>query len=219
VRSNDSFGRWDSARTSEATMRVHPSEGQLQALLDGELPIAREIIVRAHLRRCDSCRARIDAARETTTMVGALISRSAPTVDRESAWQRFVVLSGGRAELRPSSGRRWASALAMTAATAVIVVALLRTGSSVSPGEEAFALVREAQAHPANGLLRDACCSDHDGGDLADDGLLTVSTPGEKVTVVIVYEDLDGSGTFTHGDIVRYVSTIPHAGSPATPAP
>jgi hypothetical protein len=33
---------------------------------------------------------------------------------------------------------------------------------------------------------------------------------GEKVTVVIVYEDVDRSGTFTHGDIVRYVSTIPH---------
>jgi hypothetical protein len=29
------------------------------------------------------------------------------------------------------------------------------------------------------------------------------------VTVVIVYEDVDRSGTFTHGDIVRYVSTTP----------
>jgi hypothetical protein len=25
-----------------------------------------------------------------------------------------------------------------------------------------------------------------------------------------VYEDVDHSGTFTRGDIVRYVSTIPH---------
>ena len=200
-------------------MRAHPSEGQLQALLDRELPALREIVLRAHLRGCETCRARIDAARETTTMVGSLIRRSAPAVDRESAWRRFVVLSGGRAEARPSMGRRWPSALTMTAATAVLIVALLRTASPVSPGDEAFALVREAQAHPASGLLRDACCSDHDGGDRADDGLLTVSTPGEKVTVVIVYEDIDHSGTFTHGDIVRYVSTIPHAGPPAAPAP
>ncbi|MBK5187288.1 MAG: hypothetical protein JJD97_03530, partial [Gemmatimonadaceae bacterium] len=102
------------------------------------------------------------------------------------------------------------SVAALALATAALIVTALRGGMRTVPDADAFALVREAQAHPARELLRDACCSDHDGGDRADDGLLTLSTVGEKVTVVIVYEDVDRSGTFTHGDIVRYVSTIPN---------
>ena len=56
-----------------------------------------------------------------------------------------------------------------------------------------------AQPRLIRALLRDTCCSDHDGGDRDDDGLLTVSSVGQKVTVV----------TFTRGNIVRYVSRIP----------
>lgn len=199
-------------------MRAHPSEGQLQALLDCELPHSREIVLRAHLLRCEACRVRIDAARETTSMVGTLIRRSTPVVDRESSWKRFVVLSGGRAEREWRRKAHWPSAAVLVAATAVLIVAFLRGSSPAAADDDAFALVREAQAHPASGLLRDACCSDHDGGDRADDGLLTLSRPGEKVTVVIVYEDIDHSGTFTHGDIVRYVSKVPHATPPASAA-
>jgi len=94
---------------------------------------------------------------------------------------------------------------------------IARGTTSAATGQDAFALVRQAQAHPATSLLRDACCSDHDGGDRDDDGLLTLSSVGEHVTVVIVYEDVDHSGTFTHGDIVRYVSTIPHGSANAHP--
>jgi hypothetical protein len=103
--------------------------------------------------------------------------------------------------------------VALALATAGLIVMMVRVSRSIT-GTDAFALVREAQAHPAQALLRDACCSDHDGGDRPDDGLLTLSSVGEKVTVVIVYEDVDKSGTFTRGDIVRYVSTIPN-GTPA----
>jgi len=39
-------------------MRAHPSEGVLQALLDGELSAARAIVVRSHLLRCRACHAR-----------------------------------------------------------------------------------------------------------------------------------------------------------------
>jgi anti-sigma factor RsiW len=193
-------------------MREHPAEGTLQALIDGELPATRVVVVRSHLLRCEACRARVDAARETTAMVGALLRRSTPVVDSASAWERLVIRSGGRAEIAKISPARWASAAALAVATAALIVTMVRGSSSSAPGADAFALVREAQAHPATELLRDACCSDHDGGDRADDGLLTLSTVGEKVTVVIVYEDVDHSGTFTHGDIVRYVSTVPHAG-------
>lgn len=196
-------------------MREHPAEGELQALLDGELPSVRAIVVRAHLLRCESCRARIEAARATSATVNALLRRSTPVVDSASAWERLVVRSGGRAETPRRGPSRWPSAVALALATAALVVTMVRGSSRSAPGEDAFALVREAQAHPAQALLRDACCSDHDGGDRPDDGLLTLSTIGEKVTVVIVYEDVDHSGTFTHGDIVRYVSTIPHSASAA----
>ena len=196
-------------------MREHPAEGELQALLDGELPSVRAIAVRAHLLRCESCRARIEAARATSATVNALLRRSTPVVDSASAWERLVVRSGGRAESAQRGWSRRPSAVALGLATAALVVTMVRGSSRSAPGEDAFALVREAQAHPAQALLRDACCSDHDGGDRPDDGLLTLSTIGEKVTVVIVYEDVDHSGTFTHGDIVRYVSTIPHSASAA----
>lgn len=200
-------------------MREHPAEGVLQALLDGELPAARVVVMRAHLLRCESCRVRTEAMRETATTVNTLLRRSTPTVDSASGWERLVVLSGGRAKRTQCTPARWSSAVALVLATAALVITMVRGTPRSATGEDAFALVREVQAHPAVELLRDACCSDHDGGDQPGDGLLTLSTVGEKVTVVIVYEDVDHSGTFTNGDIVRYVSTIPHPASTATRAP
>jgi hypothetical protein len=50
----------------------------------------------------------------------------------------------------------------------------------------------------------DRCCQDLDGGGLADDGLLVVSRGGEVVRYLVVYEDRDGSGTFSAGDAVRF---------------
>ena len=191
-------------------MREHPAEGELQALLDGELPRARVLLVRGHLLRCAACRARADAARETAALVDALLRRSTPKVDSASAWERLVVRSGGRAAKFRSGPARWTPVAAVTLAATALIVTMVHGVSQRGAGADAFALVRDAQAHPAKSLLRDACCSDHDGGDRPDDGLLTLSSVGEKVTVVIVYEDVDRSGTFTHGDIVRYVSTIPH---------
>jgi anti-sigma factor RsiW len=198
-------------------MHAHPSEGVLQALLDGELSATRAIVVRSHLVRCRACHARVVATRETTALVDALLRRSTPQVDSASAWARLAVRSEGRSESRSRGRARWTSAVALALATAALIVMIARSSTSATTGLDAFALVREAQAHPASSLLRDACCSDHDGGDRADDGLLTLSSVGEQVTVVIVYEDVDHSGTFTHGDIVRYVSTIPHGSANAHP--
>ena len=192
-------------------MRAHPAEGELQALLDGEVPRARVLALRAHLLRCATCRARADAARETAALVDALLRRATPKVDSSSAWERLMVRSGGRAAKARHNVAHWTSAAAVALAAAALILMMSRGRSPSGARADAFALVREAQGHPAKSLLRDACCSDHDGGDRPDDGLLTLSSVGEKVTVVIVYEDVDHSGTFTHGDIVRYVSTIPHA--------
>jgi hypothetical protein len=199
-------------------MREHPAEGTLQALLDGELSLTRTILLRTHLVGCAACRARIESAKVATSLVGVLLRRSTPKVDSASAWSRLVVRSGGRAESRVSGPAGWMQGTALAIATAAIIATMVLGTPRAQPGADAFALVREAQAHPATELLRDACCSDHDGGDLNDDGLLTLSSVGERVTVVIVYEDVDHSGTFTHGDIVRYVSTVPHAASAPQPA-
>jgi hypothetical protein len=200
-------------------MHEHPAEGELQALLDGELPHARVLAVRAHLLRCAICRARVEAARETGALVNALLRRTTPAVDSASAWERLVVRSGGRAASAPRRLGRRTSLAAVALAAAALIVMIARGASHPGATADAFALVREAQVHPAKSLLRDACCSDHDGGDRPDDGLLTLSSVGEKVTVVVVYEDVDHSGTFTHGDIVRYVSTIPRGATVAHSAP
>lgn len=49
----------------------------------------------------------------------------------------------------------------------------------------------------------DRCCYDLDGGGAADDGALIVAERDGKVHRLSVYEDRDGSGTFTPADIVR----------------
>jgi hypothetical protein len=49
----------------------------------------------------------------------------------------------------------------------------------------------------------DRCCYDLDGGGPADDGVLVLAQRDSKVHRLRVYEDLDGSTSFTPGDLVR----------------
>ena len=49
----------------------------------------------------------------------------------------------------------------------------------------------------------DRCCYDLDGGGPADDGVLVLAERDSKIHRLRVYEDLDGSRTFTPGDLVR----------------
>lgn len=49
----------------------------------------------------------------------------------------------------------------------------------------------------------DRCCYDLDGGGEADDGVLILAERDDRVHRLRVYEDLDGSRTFTPGDLVR----------------
>lgn len=49
----------------------------------------------------------------------------------------------------------------------------------------------------------DRCCYDLDGGGHADDGVLVLAERNSKVHRLRVYEDLDGSRSYTPGDIVR----------------
>ncbi|HXW96356.1 MAG TPA: hypothetical protein VEI47_02140, partial [Gemmatimonadales bacterium] len=50
----------------------------------------------------------------------------------------------------------------------------------------------------------DRCCQDLDGGGSDDDGLLVVTERGSRVRSLIVYEDRDGSRSFSPGDIIRF---------------
>lgn len=53
----------------------------------------------------------------------------------------------------------------------------------------------------------DQCCQDFDGGGDADDGLLVVTRKGSEVKRLAIYEDRDGSRSFTAADIIRFART------------
>jgi hypothetical protein len=60
-------------------------------------------------------------------------------------------------------------------------------------------------------VMVDRCCYDLDGGGDADDGVVVFAGRDAKVHQLRIYEDLDGSGGFTAGDLVR----LDRGGSPA----
>jgi hypothetical protein len=57
----------------------------------------------------------------------------------------------------------------------------------------------------------DRCCYDLDGGGDTDDGVVVFAERDAKVHQLRIYEDLDRSGGFTAGDLVR----LDRGGSPA----
>lgn len=60
-------------------------------------------------------------------------------------------------------------------------------------------------------VVVDRCCYDLDGGAEADDGVIVFAERDAKVHQLRIYEDLDGSGSFSAGDLVR----LDRGGSPA----
>jgi hypothetical protein len=50
----------------------------------------------------------------------------------------------------------------------------------------------------------DRCCEDFDGGGDRDDGMLVVSKAGSQVQRLAIYEDRDGSRSYTDGDALRF---------------
>ena len=55
----------------------------------------------------------------------------------------------------------------------------------------------------ASTVTVDRCCYDLDGGGEPDDGVVVLAERDSRVHRLRVYEDLDGSGSFTPGDLVR----------------
>jgi hypothetical protein len=57
---------------------------------------------------------------------------------------------------------------------------------------------------PLGAVTVDRCCQDLDGGGSMDDGLLVVSEYGSAVRRLMIYEDRDGSRTFSAPDTMRF---------------
>ncbi len=72
-----------------------------------------------------------------------------------------------------------------------------------------------AALRPLRTYAVDHCCQDLDGGGDADDGLMVVARRGTEVRRLAIYEDRDGSRTFTPGDAIRF----DRAGRPVVTSP
>jgi hypothetical protein len=75
----------------------------------------------------------------------------------------------------------------------------------------ALALANFGSFSSTHAVTVDRCCYDLDGGGDADDGVLILAERDSRVHRLRVYEDADGSDSFTPGDIVR----LDRAGEPA----
>jgi hypothetical protein len=67
----------------------------------------------------------------------------------------------------------------------------------------ALALANFGSLTGATAATVDRCCYDLDGGGDADDGVLILTQRNAQVHRLRVYEDLDGSRSYTPGDLVR----------------
>lgn len=77
------------------------------------------------------------------------------------------------------------------------------TGVALLLGAGVFLLWLVA-VRPLRGLTVDRCCQDLDGGGVADDGLVVMATHGERVQRLAIYEDRDGSRSYSRGDTLRF---------------
>jgi len=169
---------------------THPDERTLRAYVDGELGWRRLALCAAHLRRCSDCRAAVEEQRQLDRRASGLLARLAVAPDREVGWRR---VDAERPIRRPTSPL---VALGAPAFGALGIGLLVGT-----------ALPRPAADRvSADGRTKDVCCWNLDGGPQGDDGVVTVSTAGEAVACVILYDDVDGSHSFSDGDVVRFAT-------------
>ena len=88
---------------------------------------------------------------------------------------------------------------------------LLAAAAAILTVGAAAGLARMALVHRDDVVTVDRCCYDLDGGGVPDDGVLVLAERDDRVHRLRIYEDLDGSRTFTAGDLVR----LDRGGKPA----
>lgn len=178
------------------TTAVHLSDGTLRALADHELALLERLTASAHLALCGHCRSTLAALREDGRRSADLISLLEHPVDTEEGWRGLAVRLPvrGPARLPSIAGSAWlAWALAALFAVVAAGLAVDRTGAKPS-------VAASGSGH------QDICCWDLDGGGRSDDGVMTLSSAGELLDCVVLYDDVDRSKSFTDGDAIRYVS-------------
>ncbi len=115
---------------------AHPADGDLRALLDGELPPAQRVEVEQHARTCAVCRARVaaleSAAQETAALL-ALLPTAAPDLRIET------IVSRARAPRL-----RWG----VIAAALALVVASVAGATVGRPYVRALVVQIRAVVHP-----------------------------------------------------------------------
>lgn len=178
------------------TTAAHLSEGTLRALADGELPLLERLTSRSHLARCADCRSALATIREAGRTTADRIALLERPVDTEEGWRGMAVRlpARGSARLPPTVGSAWL-AWALAALFAVLAAALAVDRSGARPS-----VAVNGSGH------QDICCWDLDGGGRSDDGVMTLSSAGELLDCVVLYDDVDRSRSFTDGDAVRYIS-------------
>jgi hypothetical protein len=159
------------------TATAHPTEGTLQAYLDGELAPALTLQCAIHLRRCPTCRLALRGMRERWTQVSDLLATVNP-------------------RQRRNRGAVYRTVAGLSAAG--VVGALL----SISLMQHPATHTRTAGASH----VQDICCFNLDGGGRRDDGMLTVSRADQIVDCVVLYEDRAGKRAFSPHDPLRFIS-------------
>lgn len=112
---------------------IHPSEGSLQALADGELEPARAADIQRHLVECEDCTRRLDQLRELAGAVTEALGHLDDPGDTERwvpdrAWDNIRARRQDvRAHPRPPAVRGWRQG-----AAAAVVVLLLAAGAATA---------------------------------------------------------------------------------------
>lgn len=117
---------------------AHPADGDLRALLDGELPAVQRLEVEHHIRACAMCRARLSAlesASQETTALLKLLPTGTPDLRIET-----IVSRARRPRLR------WGA----IAAGLALVVATVAGATVGRPYVRALAARIRAVVHPAS---------------------------------------------------------------------
>lgn len=155
---------------------AHPDEGVLRAYLDGELALFAAVRIALHTRRCQACARAMAELRTLDARATSLLRAFMPVETSRHPRHRHGV------------GLALATLVASAAAIA------LWMGNTPTTHASASGVYR----------MHDVCCFNLDGGEHADDGMLTVSRAGEVVDCVLLYEDRAGIKRFAQRDPLRF---------------
>jgi len=120
------------------SLPTHPADGDLQALLDDELPVLGRGAVQRHVDRCATCRDRLASLAETWEATHELLSLLVPP--RLELSLQTVTAAGGRARVRRAG---------LIAASITLLVAAVASATVGRSYVRAVAARVRALIHPA----------------------------------------------------------------------